>query len=142
VKTPKNPPQVLIFFIIIGQSWAIMLDVLLALLRSVLSGFRSHSWLVLEKLVLRHQLAVLKRQTRKPKLRPADPLLWVGLLRFWPRWQHALSNEHKESRRHLGMSIGTRIPNTQCVAQSGWLNYPSIPYIHTRSSAHCGPDGG
>jgi len=38
----------------------------------------------------RHQLAVLHRQARKPKLRPADRLLWVGLRRFWPRWQHAL----------------------------------------------------
>jgi hypothetical protein len=67
-----------------------MLNVLSALLRSVVSGFRSHSWLVLENLALRHQLAVLKRQTRKSKLQPADRLLWVGLLRFWPRWQHAL----------------------------------------------------
>jgi hypothetical protein len=40
-----------------------MLGVFLALLRSVLSGFRSHSWLVLENLALRHQLAVLRRQT-------------------------------------------------------------------------------
>jgi len=67
-----------------------MLDVVLALLRSVLSGFRSHSWLVLENLAFRHQLDVLKRQTRKPKLRPAERLLWVGLWRFWPSWRHAL----------------------------------------------------
>ena len=97
-----------------------MLDVLLALLQSVLSGFQSHSWLVLEKLVLRHQLTVLKRQTRKPKLWPADPLLWVGLLRFWPRWQHALSNEHKESRHHVGMSIGCQIPQ-YAMRRSKWL---------------------
>jgi hypothetical protein len=61
-----------------------MFDVLLALSRSALSGFRSRSWLVLENLALRHQLAMLKRQTRKPKLRSADRLLWAGLLRFWP----------------------------------------------------------
>jgi putative transposase len=66
-----------------------MFDVLLALLRFVLSGFQSRSGLVLENLALRHQLAVLRRQTRKPKLRPADRLLWVGLWRFWPRWQKA-----------------------------------------------------
>jgi hypothetical protein len=55
-----------------------MLAVILALLHSLLSGFQSHFRLVLENLALRHQLAVLKRQTRKPKLRPADRLLWVG----------------------------------------------------------------
>jgi hypothetical protein len=30
-------------------------------------------------LTLRHQLTVLNRQARKPKLRPADRLLWVVL---------------------------------------------------------------
>jgi len=67
-----------------------MLDVFLALLRSMLSEFRSHSWLVLENLALRLQLAVLHRQARKPKLHPADRLLWVGLRRFWPHWQYTL----------------------------------------------------
>ena len=36
-----------------------MLDVILALLRSLLPGFQSHSQLALENLALRHQLAVL-----------------------------------------------------------------------------------
>jgi len=67
-----------------------MLEVISALLRSLLSGFQSHSRLALENLALRHQLAVLNRQAPKPKLRPADRLLWVGLLRFWPNWQQTL----------------------------------------------------
>jgi hypothetical protein len=67
-----------------------MFDVILTLLQALLSGFQSHSHLVLENLALRHQLAVLKRQVHKPKLRPADRLLWVGLRRFWPDWPHAL----------------------------------------------------
>jgi len=67
-----------------------MLKVILALLRLLLSGFQSQSGLVLENVALRHQLAVLKRQAPKPRLRPADRLLWVGLLRFWPDWQQAL----------------------------------------------------
>ena len=54
-----------------------MLAVILTLLRSLLSGCQSHSRLALENLALRHQLAVLQRQTRKIKLRPADRLLWV-----------------------------------------------------------------
>ena len=67
-----------------------MFDVIFALLRSLPSGFQSHPQLMLENLALRHQLAVLKRTARKPKLRPADRLLWVGLRRCWPQWQHAL----------------------------------------------------
>ena len=56
-----------------------MLDVLSALLPSLLSGVQSQSRLALENLTLRHQLTVLNRQARKPKLRPADRLLWVVL---------------------------------------------------------------
>ena len=67
-----------------------MLEVISALLRSLLSGFQSHSWLVFENLALRHQLAVLERQAPRPRVRPADRLLWVGLLRFWPDWQQVL----------------------------------------------------
>jgi hypothetical protein len=58
----------------------VMLDVTLALLRCLLSGFQSHSRLAFEYLALRHQLTVFNRQARKPKLRPAVRLLWVALL--------------------------------------------------------------
>ncbi len=67
-----------------------MLEFLLLFLRCLFAGFQSHSGLVLENLALRHQLAVLKRQARKPKLCSADRLLWVGLRRIWPHWQQAL----------------------------------------------------
>jgi hypothetical protein len=69
---------------------AIMFEVPLLFLRCLFAGFQSHSGLVFENLALRHQLAVLKRQARKPKLRCADRLLWVGLRRLWPHWQQAL----------------------------------------------------
>jgi putative transposase len=67
-----------------------MLDVIAALFRSLLSGLQSHSRLLLENLALRHQLSVLQRQSRKPKLCPADRLLWLGLQRLWPAWRQAL----------------------------------------------------
>ena len=67
-----------------------MLDVIFAVLRALLSGFQPRSRLALENLALRHQLAVLKRQTHKPKLSSADRLLWVGLRRLWPQWPSAL----------------------------------------------------
>src|ERR1700690_2412335 len=67
-----------------------MFEFLLLFLRCLFAGFQSHSGLLLENLALRHQLPVLKRPARKPKLPPADRLLWVGLRRIWPHWQQAL----------------------------------------------------
>lgn len=67
-----------------------MLEFLLLFLRCLFAGFQSHTGLVLENLALRHQLAVLKRQAHKPKLRPADRLFWVSLMRIWSHWQQAL----------------------------------------------------
>ena len=60
------------------------------LLRSLFSGCQSRRLLLLENLALRHQLAVLRRQTRKPKLGQADRLLWLTLRRLWPDWQKGL----------------------------------------------------
>jgi hypothetical protein len=58
---------------------------------SVRARFRKRSDLVLELIVLRHQVAVLKRTaTRRPCLRPGERLLWVVLSRWWADWQRSL----------------------------------------------------
>jgi hypothetical protein len=64
--------------------------VLSALLASALSVFRSHAALHLEILALRRQLGVLHRSVRKPKLTPADRLLWAWLYELWNDWRSAL----------------------------------------------------
>ena len=56
-------------------------------LRAALSS-RQH--LVLENLALRQQLAVLSRQSRRPKLGPSDRLFWSFLSQLWSRWQSAV----------------------------------------------------
>ena len=58
--------------------------------RCLCSAFRSRHQLVLENLALRHQLAVLMRSVRKPKLRSSDRFLWVLLRRLWSGWHHSL----------------------------------------------------
>src|SRR5215469_5368248 len=64
------------------------------LLKLLLSTFhrclRSHKELLLENLVLRQQLAVLKQRNRRPKLRRFDKLFWVVIQRVWRGWQKSL----------------------------------------------------
>jgi hypothetical protein len=44
----------------------------------------------MEVLALRHQLNVLQRSVKRPKLTAADRLLWARLSRFWSGWRSAL----------------------------------------------------
>ena len=44
----------------------------------------------LEILALRHQLAVCRRSVKRPRLKPADRILWSWLARLWPGWRDAL----------------------------------------------------
>ena len=67
-----------------------MLDVLLALLRSLLSALRGNRKLALENLALRHQLMVVQRQVKRTRLSNADRALWVLLRKLWPDWDKAL----------------------------------------------------
>ncbi len=52
-----------------------MITLLLYLLRLL-----PHRQLALENLALRQQLVVYKRTVPRPRLRPTDRLLWVGLI--------------------------------------------------------------
>jgi len=67
-----------------------MRAVLVALIVALVSVLRSRVSLHLEVLALRHQLAVLYSGGRRPRLKPADRLLWVWLSQAWSGWQDAL----------------------------------------------------
>ena len=72
----------------VRQSMPALLVALLAALQSVV---RSRLELGAEILALRHQLAVLQRQTpKRPRLGHADRWLWVLLSRVWWNWRSAL----------------------------------------------------
>jgi hypothetical protein len=62
-----------------------VLPILITLLRS---AFRSRAAVEVENLALRHQVNVLKRSVKyRPKLTPADRLLWLILSRVWSDWR-------------------------------------------------------
>jgi hypothetical protein len=69
----------------------VMLIFLATLLGTLSSRLHSPVALELENLALRHPVAVLQRSARKrPKLTPADRLLWGWLSRLWSDWRLAL----------------------------------------------------
>lgn len=55
-----------------------------------LAGFKSRAALQLENVALRHQLSVLQRSVKKPKLTAPDRLLWAWLCGVWGNWRSAL----------------------------------------------------
>jgi len=61
-----------------------------ALWTAFFASFRSRAALQLEILALRHQLGVLQRSVKRPKLTPADRLLWAWLCAVWNDWQSSV----------------------------------------------------
>jgi hypothetical protein len=59
-------------------------------LTTFFASFRSRAALQLEILTLRHQLGVLQRSVKRPKLTPADRLLWAWLSAVWNDWQSSV----------------------------------------------------
>src|SRR5437867_2086728 len=67
-----------------------MMSLLLHILRLVPFIFGGHRQIALENLALRQQLVIYKRAVTRPRLRTTDRLFWMGLVRVWSRWRHAL----------------------------------------------------
>jgi hypothetical protein len=63
--------------------------VISALLASARSVFRTRAALQLEILALRHQVGVLQRSVKRPKLNRFDRLLWAWFCRVWTQWRAA-----------------------------------------------------
>ena len=54
---------------------------------ALFASLRSRAALQLEILALRHQLGVLQRSVKRPKLTPADRWLWAWLCAVWDDWR-------------------------------------------------------
>ena len=58
--------------------------------RSLVCLFRDRRDLILENIVLRQQLVVLKRGHPRPALHLFDKLFWVTVSRLWSQWKQSL----------------------------------------------------
>src|SRR5271163_3954554 len=67
-----------------------MFRILWLLVTTIFRCLHARRALLLENLVLRQQLAVLKRKHPKPRLRAFDKIFWVLARRFWSGWKQAL----------------------------------------------------
>jgi hypothetical protein len=59
-------------------------------LTTFFASFRSRAALQLEILALRHQLGVLQRSVKRPKLTSAGRFLWAWLSAVWNDWQSSV----------------------------------------------------
>jgi len=67
-----------------------MLKLLGTLFTTVGSALKSRRDLAMENLALRQQLAILKRERRRPRLTNRDRLFWVLLSKIWTDWAEAI----------------------------------------------------
>jgi putative transposase len=67
-----------------------MLHAIELLLALVARLFRTRRSILLENLVLRQQLAVLKRRRPRPRLSVFDKVFWIVVQRFWSGWKQSL----------------------------------------------------
>jgi putative transposase len=61
-----------------------------ALFASVLASLRSRAALQIELIALRHQLCLLQRSVKRPRLTAADRFFWGWLSTRWSHWRTAL----------------------------------------------------
>src|SRR5215813_2432278 len=67
-----------------------MLNAILVAVRFVVLAFSGHKQVALENAALRQQLAVFKRDVKRPKLYSRDRLFWIALRMIWKDWKSAL----------------------------------------------------
>src|SRR5258708_13236466 len=72
------------------QFLGLALSALHVLVAAASAAFKSRATVHLENLALRHQLGVLRRSVKRPKLTSADRFLWTWLCGAWSDWQSAL----------------------------------------------------
>src|SRR6187549_1221489 len=75
---------------VLHHFFRLALSALHVLVAAASAAVKSRASLQLENVALRHQLSVLRRSVKRPKLTSADRLLWTWLCRVWIDWRSSL----------------------------------------------------
>src|SRR5260370_28680419 len=75
---------------LLRQLFRLALSALHMLPTAASAAFKSRATVHLENLALRHQLSVLRRSVKRPKLTSAARLLWAWLCEAWIDWRSSL----------------------------------------------------
>src|SRR5882762_7469208 len=67
-----------------------MLNAIFVGIRFFTLMLNGHRHVALENAALRQQLAVFKREIKRPRLHRRDRLFWIGLRTIWKDWKSAL----------------------------------------------------
>jgi len=86
---------------ILRQVFSLVLSALHLLTVAMATAFKSGTALQFENIALRHQLAVLRRSVKRPKLTSADRLLWALVMRSLERLAILLDRCQAGDRRWL-----------------------------------------
>ena len=70
---------------------------LLGLFRLIWLFTRGHQALVVENLALRQQLAIYKRQRKRPWLSGFDRVFWIAIAGLWKEWRRTLVVVHPDT---------------------------------------------
>ena len=86
---------------LLRQFLRLALSALHVLAAAASAAFKSRATLQLENLALRHQLGVLRRSVKRPKLTSADRLLWAWLCEVLERLAICLGHRQTGNRHWL-----------------------------------------
>ena len=108
---------------------------LMAVLAAARDCFRTRAALQIEVLALRHQLNILRRSVKRPRLTAADRFLWTRLSRFWTGWRSALLivkpetviDWHRKGFRLFwtfkAMALKEDVERIAWIRQERWIQY-------------------
>ena len=90
---------------------------------------RSKADLIAENALLRHQLALLKRQAKRPRLSPADRLNLLVLAKLTKTWRQALLIVQTATllRWHRGLSPVLEVEEPQARLSAAHLGRDDCP---------------
>ena len=107
-----------------------MLKLIMVVIRFVILVFGGQKQVALENAALRQQLAVFKRDVKRPRLHRRDRLFWIGLKTIWKEWKSAAESIHTV----LVETLATE--NTRTTANK--FGHPHAGPDHGRRERHVG----